>query len=239
MANIVNLVVVAATNFILPKYTSLETYAATKEYTLYITTYSNILSAGYIQGVYLKYGGKEIDESKKSEIGEDYYTFLVFQLIVAGMVSVFGVIRNSNIIKILGIGLFSTNLVSYYQYLYQAVGDFKSYGVALNATRIISLVLYVILLFGLGTENTNLYLAVPIAAAMVIAVFLTVRLNKQLNYIRTMRVNLRTGWINIKNGFVLMLGSFASRFFTTIDRWFVNTLMSTSYFASYSFAVSL
>ena len=239
IASMVHLAVVGITNFVLPKFTSVDTYAATKEYTLYLATYSNILSAGYIQGVYLKYGGKELNQSNKVQVAEDYFTFVAFQLLVSSVIFALGAAFGSTMIKVVGIGLFSGNLVSYYQYLYQAVGDYAAYGVALNASQILALGMYFILLFVLKTDRAGFYLAVPVASCMIMMVFLTLRLNRKLNFFRDMRVNVRTGWKNIRGGFVLMLGSFVSRFFTTIDRWFVKTLMQTFYFASYSFAVSL
>lgn len=239
IANIINIIVVGATNFILPKFTSIEIYAAIKEYTLYNVTYANILTAGYIHGVYLKYGGKAIDHNNRVQVGEDYFTFVVFQLIVSSGVFGIGIVSDSVVIKVLGIGLFATNLSSYYQYLYQAVGDFKSYGIALNAARIVSLVFYIILIFLFKTESVVLYLAVPISTEMIIAFFLTARLNRKHRFINSVRINVQNCWANVRGGFVLMLGSFVSRFFTTIDRWFVNALMPTLYFASYSFAVSL
>ena len=239
IASMVHLAVVGITNFVLPKFTSVDTYAATKEYTLYLATYSNILSAGYIQGVYLKYGGKELNQSNKVQVAEDYFTFVAFQLLVSSMIFALGAAFGSTMIKVVGIGLFSGNLVSYYQYLYQAVGDYAAYGVALNASQILALGMYFILLFVFKTNRAVFYLVVPVASCMIMMVFLTLRLNRKLNFFRDMRVNVRTGWKNIRGGFVLMLGSFVSRFFTTIDRWFVKTLMQTFYFASYSFAVSL
>jgi O-antigen/teichoic acid export membrane protein len=44
---------------------------------------------------------------------------------------------------------------------------------------------------------------------------------------------------NISNGFILMLGDFVTKFFSSIDKWFIKYLMDTFCFAMYSFAVSM
>ena len=46
--------------FFLPKYLSVESYADYKIFILYIS-YVGILHLGYVDGVYIKYGGKAID----------------------------------------------------------------------------------------------------------------------------------------------------------------------------------
>ena len=45
-ANIINLIISAINTFVLPKYLSVETYAATRTYYLYVS-YTGILALGY------------------------------------------------------------------------------------------------------------------------------------------------------------------------------------------------
>ncbi len=243
LANIINMVIIAATNFMLPAFTTVETYAATKEYTLYITTFSNIVTLGYVQGVYLKYGGKEIAEFKDGEVGTDYLSFLCVQFPISAVFSVVGLFLKDITLVILGLGLLCTNLVYYYQYLYQAVGDFKSYGVALNASKIILLVLYVLLIvlerFVLKSVHYAFYVFAQALATTIIAVVLTVALNKKIKILENAKISRSTILENIKGGVVLMLGAFVSSLFSTIDRWFVKGISDTEGFAVYSFAVSI
>ena len=158
VANIFYMIIVAGTNFILPKFTSLETYAAVKEYTLYITTYANILTLGYINGVYLEYGGKDVDKISPSELGKNIFSFFVFLLPVCILISAVGIISNNFIVTVVGAGIMSTNLVSYYQLLYQATGDFKSYGIALNASRVLTFAVYMFCLFLYSVQTIEFYM---------------------------------------------------------------------------------
>ena len=95
-ANIFYLLIVAGTNFVLPKFTSIEIYAATKEYTLYLTTYSSILTFGYLQGMYVEYGGKKLEVIDPKEIGINMISFFGFMLPIALGIFAFGVYRESD-----------------------------------------------------------------------------------------------------------------------------------------------
>ena len=120
LANLAYMILVAGTNFILPRFTSYETYAAVKEYTLYITTFAELLTFGYIQGMYIKYGGKDLIEISPSDLGENFLSYTIFQLPIALVVTIVGIVLKSYPIALLGVGIFVNNIVKYFQMLYQA-----------------------------------------------------------------------------------------------------------------------
>ena len=62
-ANIINLIFNLFTNFMLPKFLSIDSYAAIKTFQLY-TSYIGIFALGYSDGMYLRYGGKELAKIK-------------------------------------------------------------------------------------------------------------------------------------------------------------------------------
>lgn len=239
IANIFYMLVVAGTNFILPRFTTVETYAAIKEYTLYITTYADIVTLGYLQGSYIRFGGKNIKEISPKEIGANFYTFFFFMLPIAALLSLYGFFTKNSVIIVMGAGLLATEIVMYFQLLYQATGEFKAYGVALNASKILVFFAYLFLIFGFPKEIKILFVGAAPTACVVVAVYLSVRLDKHIHFLREIRISLNEYRRSIKDGFVIMLGNFVTSFFTTIDRWFVKTLMATVNFAFYSFAVSL
>ena len=239
IANLFYTLLVAINNFILPKFTSIETYAAIKEYTLYVTTYSNIMTLGYINGVYLEYGGKELKTLSPVELGRSLLSFIVFMLPVCSAVFIWGLASNNVVITALGVGLISTNLNAYYQMFYQATGDFKAYGNALNISRILTLAINLFLIFICRTDSRVLYVCSLPLIGVFVAVYLTWVLNKRIPIVRHMRFDFSFVKKHTKSGFVLMLGDFATKFFSSIDRWFVKGLLETFSFAMYSFAVSM
>lgn len=238
-ANLLYLILVAGNNFLLPKFTSVETYAAVKEYTLYVTTYGTVLTFGYIHGMYLHFGGKELKSIAAKEIGANVASFFLLMLPISIGASMFGVWSQNIVMTALGLGLLSTNLTQYYQMFYQATGDFKSYGTALNASRVLVLVVNMFLIFVCKTDNKVFYVGISPMVGIGTAVYLTIKLNNKIPFLRCFRVSFAEIKRNICSGFVLMLGEFASRLFTSIDRWFVNGLLGVFHFAMYSFAVSM
>lgn len=238
-ANLLYLLVVAGTNFVLPKFTTIEVYAATKEYTLYLTTCSGVLTLGYLQGMYIEYGGKELEKINPEQVGVNIASFFCFMLPISAAILMAGVLLHHTIITILGIGILSTNLLSYYQMLFQATGDFKAYGKALNMARIAQLAVYFFLIFVVKTDSMVLYVATPPAVDISAAIYLTISCQKKVPFLPHMQFRLKMVKRNIRNGFILMLGDFITKFFSTLDRWFVNALMDTFSFAMYSFAVSM
>lgn len=238
-ANVFYLLIVAGTNFILPKFVSVEIYAAIKEYTLYITTYAGLSTLGYAEGVYVKYGGKNIENLDPKTVGASVFSFFVFMLPISVAVSVWGILARDTVLSIVGAGLLATNMGSFYQLFYQATGDFKSYGTALNASRILMLAAYLTLIFIVRTDSLLAYVGIAPVVGIVTAAYLTVKLNKRIPLIKNLRMRFGEIRSNIRGGFVLMLGGFVSSYFTSIDRWFVKTLTTTLHFAVYSFAVSM
>lgn len=237
IANIICLIFNLLTNFILPKYLSIDTYALIKTYALYIT-YAGFFSLGYNDGMYLKYGGKDINEISKKDLSNNYLNYLLLELIMLILVAIIGNITKSTIIMAFSLGMFSTNVLGYLKSLYQATGEFSQYGKVLNVEKITIFIFNIILIFVLRIDNYIYYVWIQIIVGFFIMIYLTWRLEKQLNFIFTGKISLNQFKENISSGFVLMLGNFSSGIFTGLDRWFIKILMSSTNFAFYSFAVS-
>lgn len=71
IANFINLGFNLITNFVLPKELSVESYATIKTFQLYVS-YAGLFHFGFVDGMYLKYGGKNVKEIR----GEDLKTNL-------------------------------------------------------------------------------------------------------------------------------------------------------------------
>ena len=73
IANLVNVAFSLATNFLLPKYLSIESYAGIKEFQLYVS-YVGLFHLGFVDGIYLKYGGKTLGKDVDKEFSADLST---------------------------------------------------------------------------------------------------------------------------------------------------------------------
>lgn len=237
-ANIINLGFSLLTNFILPKFLPVSTYASIKTFQLY-TTYCGAIHLGFIDGMYLKYGGKEFIDLNRNELKNNLVTLRVFQMIMVVLLLVLGCILNSRIFIAFAISVLPLNMISYFKSLYQAVGEFSRYGKIMNFTTMFTFLINIILLFLLNQSNYMFYLISYVVVDIIVWIILEIYLRNII------KINFRGHFAfnelitNVKMGFFLMCGNFSSIILTSMDRWFVKILMNEISFAQYSFAVSM
>lgn len=77
VANIFNLSLSLIRSFLLPKYLSIPAYADIKTYQLYLS-YSSLLTFGYIDGMYLRYGGVDLQTKNGCRIGGEQSGHIIF-----------------------------------------------------------------------------------------------------------------------------------------------------------------
>lgn len=238
IANIISLLISLIMNFFVPKYLSMDSYAMYKTYALYIT-YAGFFHLGYADGMYLKYGGKDINEIDRKELADNYKNFIYLILLMATIVFIIGFAIRDYIIVAFSFGLISANILGYLKNLYQATGEFGAYSRATNYERLGVLILTLFFLLVIKTDNYIVYIAVQVVVGVVVALYLSFRLEHKLHFFKLGKFSKKEYKENIPSGLVLMLGNFSSNIFTGLDRWFIKFLMSNTYFALYSFASSL
>lgn len=237
-ANIIYLVVNILNSFLLPKFLSVDTYAIIKTYTLYIG-YAGFLSLGYADGMYLKYGGKDIKNINKKDLSDNYRSYAILEIIASLVCLILACVLKDFVFISFAFGSFCINIVGYYKNLYQAVGEYKLYGRALNYQTILLFAMNMILLFAFKLDDSKIYIIIQVITALIVMIYLTIVLNKKTNILSKGEFSFHHIKENVASGFTLMLGNFSSSIFTSLDRWFIKILMSNMQFAYYSFAVSL
>ena len=237
-ANMLYLLISILNSFLLPKYLSVDAYAVIKTYTLYIG-YAGFLSLGYADGMYLRYGGGEIERIDKADLGSNFKSYIVLEVFVSVICLGIAAIVKDFVLMAFALGSLCVNIIGYYKNLYQAVGEYKLYGKTLNYQTILMFVLNIVLMFALKSDNSSYYIVVQVLTAFLVMIYLTAILNKRTLLLHSGKPSLKQIWNHISSGFVLMLGNFSSSIFTSLDRWFVKFLMDSICFAQYSFAVSL
>lgn len=238
IANSINVFFSLATNFLLPAYLSVESYAGIKTFQLYVS-YVGLLHFGYVDGMYLKYGGRELEGNIEKEFSTNISTMRIFQIFITACVFIIAVISKDWILFFLTISILPLNMNNYFKYLYQATGEFKSYGRIINVTTMATFAINILLLFVVKSDTYIFYIASYVLLYILIWIIL------EINFKRTHKIN--NGKVfsftelltNIKDGFILTLGNLASMLLTSMDRWFVKLLMNVFDFAQYSFAVSV
>lgn len=238
-ANIINMVFSLVTNFVLPKYLSVDTYAVIKTYQLYLS-YAGLFHLGYSDGAYLKYGGMRLDQVDKKELAETTSTMRLFQFGVAIIVLVISFVIKDSLIASFALGLFGYNMLGYFKNIYQAVGEFKNYSRVLNIVAVLNFVGNMVLIAVARSDYPYAYIGLYICVDIFVWCILEWKTRKFLN--------LGVGFLffdshklvrYVKDGILLLFGNLTSIFLTGMDRWFTKFLLLTVDFAQYSFAVSV
>ena len=157
LANIINVIFSLATNFLLPKYLSVESYAAIKEFQLYVS-YVGLFHFGFVDGIYLKYGGKDLNKKLDSNFSTNISTMRIFQIFITLAVVGVAINLNDKILLLFALSILPQNMANYFKFLYQAIGEFDLYGKAMNLTTITTFLLNIVLLFVIKTDKMLLYI---------------------------------------------------------------------------------
>ncbi len=118
-----------ATIFFVPLIFSQQDYGFYKLFLLYVS-YVGIFHFGFIDGIYLFYGGKKYEDLDKNKFSK--YTKFLFltQLIISLIIFIFGLSLNGDrkvIMMLVSANLIILNLTSYYQFISQITGRFKEF----------------------------------------------------------------------------------------------------------------
>ena len=163
IANIINLIISLFTGFVLPKLLSVESYANIKLFQLYIT-YIGILHFGFADGMYLKYGGKNIKSVDSKEILGEFRTFKIFQFAITIIAIIISISLKNEMLFFCSIVILPINVGNYLRNLYQAVGEFKKYSTFTNINTLLIFVINLILLLLIKTDNYYTYIIAYIVA---------------------------------------------------------------------------
>lgn len=238
-ANVFNMIFNIVTNFILPKYLSVDSYAAIKTYQLYIS-YVGLFHFGFVDGIYLKYGGKQFDEIDVDNLSRGIATHRISQIIISFMLVLVAMLLKNTVFLFFAIAVIPLNMISYFTMLYQATGEFGRYGRIINTITALSCVANVVFIFIVKSDDYRFFLAsyVTINVGIWILLEILFKINTCLK-IKFLFFSVKELFENCKSGILLMLGNLSSFILTGLDRWFVKGLLDNSSFAYYSFAVSI
>ena len=238
-ANVLNMAFSIGTNFLLPKYLSMDSYAQIKTYQLLIS-YAAILQLGYSDGMYLYFGGKQLKDIPADDLQKSISTAWVFQGAIT-VISVIGaLIVGDPVVLVAAMAILPQNILAYYKNLFQAVGIFEKYNKLMNYTTGLTFLVNVLLLFVFQSDNYLYY----ILGYLLLLTFLCIRIEVSIHRESGSSFNLlKFSYKELKekvaSGILLLFANFSSILLTGMDRTFTKFLMTAIDFAQYSFAVSI
>lgn len=243
VANLLSLIVSTLVVLVLPKLIGVESYGYWQLY-LFYTSYVGFFHFGWIDGIYLKYGGEHYEHLDKDYFYSQFITYIFFQLIFAILIFAYGRLLVSQvergfIFRMLAVTLVLTNVRYFTVYLLQTTNLIKES----SRITILDRLLYVFLLLVMiifGTKNYHGMLYADVAARLV-SVLYGIYLCRQVLLLRwsSYRLNLAAVVDNIQVGSNLMLANVASMLIIGVVRLGIEHRWDIATFGRVSLTLSL
>lgn len=224
--------------FILPLYLSVAEYGYYREFVLYFNFFY-ILNLGFNEGLYIKYGGKSLEEIDHKILMKEHNTSLVAQAVVSLLMIVAGFMTKNTVIIIFAITTFFANATYFHQLIQQALSEFSEYSKT-NTIKGFATILTMLIALLLFKGNTHMYYVL----ALMFAQFL-VFLYCEWNFYKVIKnkssqlltVNQTKAIFNI--GLFVLLANFLRVLVGSVGQWLVQLFSNIEEFAQYSLAGSM
>ncbi|MCQ2969789.1 MAG: capsular biosynthesis protein [Clostridium sp.] len=235
-ANMLSLFSGLVNGFIIPAVISKSAYADVKTYTFYVS-YLGILHLGFVDGMYIKYGGRELDDIDKGEFKAEHNVFIIGQLIISMILLILAINIGDTILFLLAATVIPVNTLQFHQMFYQAVGRFKEYSRNVYIYNGLLVMLNIVLAIIFKEGNFVYYCLAVLLSNIVACILLEYKFIKSVSDIKPQYTTKILN--NIKVGVFILVGNLSVIFFQGIDRWFIKIFFDSNAFADYSYATSM
>lgn len=242
ISNIVRLVAGMAIGLVIPKFLSVSDYGCYKTYTLYMT-YIGLFSLGLIDGIYLKYGGKDYQELDRGKFRCYIRALFYLQLIMAIILFVISFFfmkgESKTIFVSIAVNLIAQQLLTYFAQVSQLASQFTLLSVFNIFWSVITLI-GVGLIYVIPEANYLTYIIIVIASNYLLLIFYFVTYHDILFGKATKLKDEKKEIINLmKLGLPLLVANLVSTLVLSCDRIFIERIYDIEQFSYYSFAYSL
>lgn len=239
-SNILLLLASTLNNFVLPIILSISDYANYKTYILYIS-FSGFFHLGYVDGMNIKYGGKELHDLDSKTFWSEHHFFLLTQLLVTIVLLATAYFSHSWVMALFALTVMPLNMQSFFLFFMQAVGQFTVYAkCAVIVPLLMGIVTCIVFAFHIS-GNYILFSVTQMLCYLIswsVLEWLSAR-RLPFSYRLNFQDNKRNHWDIIRSGFFIMMGTIVFGFFSTAGRWLIKWNMNDESFALYSMAASL
>lgn len=213
-SNLLSMLVSALVVLVLPKLIGVKSYGYWQLYLFYVS-YVGFFHLGWIDGIYLKFGGAHYDELDREKFFSQFMMYAFFQAIVAFLIYGYGLLFVSGadkkfIFNMLAITLLLTNLRYFVIYILQTTNRIKHSSIITILDRLVYALLLLMLVFG-GVKNYHIMIYVDILARLVSLLY-GIYLCKSviIHSLHAFQFDILEVLDNIKVGSSLMLSNIAS-----------------------------
>jgi O-antigen/teichoic acid export membrane protein len=234
-ANIITLIAGVIIGFILPACLPVTQYADIKTYTLYLSLIG-IFHGGFVDGIFLKYGGKKAKELDTQELLSEKRFLLYFQALAALIVALISCQLANFIIFAFALAIIPMNMISFYAFTYQALGEFTLYTRIMYMTSFGTLLIQLILIL-FKVQRSFFYILSTVL--IYYSVYFALEWFKPFTSGNRLTWDFKDYKQCFQAGLFILIANFAMILFYSIDRWIVRGFFDVNHFAFYAFAISM
>lgn len=240
--NGISLIIAMIMNLILPRYISVSEYGYWQLYLMYVT-YLAYNSFGWIEGIYLHYGGLDYKSLNKEEFTAQFKLFFLYEVLISVLTGIVLVIisggMNRALIALCEIATIIGMVKLMLQNLLQAIGNIKEYSKTILIDRVF-LIGGVIIFLMLGWHSFYAIICADILSKLSGLILSLFYCKKML--IKNVRIN-RNNLLNIKDliasGSMIMLANLTGILITGIARMAIEKKWGISTFGQISFTINV
>lgn len=234
--NIINFGTSFLINFMLPLILSVVDYGNYRQYILYMS-FTYIFNAGFNDGIYIKYGGKEDHELNQKKVHEEHTFVFIFQLLVFGLMLVYSVWQQSIIFGLFSAATFFNAINVYHQNFLQATGKFMVFSRGNILKSLFNILLLLLAIFVFQFDNYVVYIIIHVLTFVFLFLFY------EFYFLRKHGLQLTfnpAGKFDIfRVGVFILIANMSLTFVGNVGSWVVNWRYSIESFAQYSFQNSV
>lgn len=243
-AQIVSLAFSLVMSLYVPKILGVEEFSYWQLF-LFYASYVGILQFGLNDGIYLRYGGKDLNLNEEKQISNQLYVMILYFVLLSGIfVSIISYVSNGQNPKItilffVVIYAIIYNVFGFCGSVLQATNNFKLYSINIITEKTIMTVAIIILSIIQIKDFEIIVVSYMIATLFIDIIILLRAKNLFLSSFSLNKGVLREIAINISVGINLMFSNIASALIVGICRFVVSENYPINIFGFVSFALSL
>lgn len=210
---------------------------------LFYVSYAGFFTFGWVDGIYLRYGGKQYEDLNKTVFISQFWIMLLFEIVIAiGMILwsyTLPDIEKIYIFITFAINIIILSVRGIYVYVLEATNHIKEFAYLTFIEKLVFLILTIIILFFHFTDYH--YLVIADLIGKTLSFIYTVYICRDLVFgkMASLQISLKEIWNNISVGSKLLIANIASMLIIGIVRYLIEMFWSIEVFSKVSLSLNI
>lgn len=241
-SNLMTLVISTVLVLVVPKFIGIEEYGYWQLYVFY-SNYVGVLTFGWADGVYLRYGGRDYEDLNKDLFHSQFIMLLIAQIIIFLIIiqSAF-FISNANkafVFKSIAIYLILFNMKTFVQYILQDTSRIREYSIVNSIGKVFYFLFVIIALFFKVTDFRILIAADLVGSSISLVISMLYVRDIIFRRFSKFYWSFKETWANLSSGINLMIANLAGMLVVGIVRYGIEWRWGVKVFGKVSLVLSI